>query len=622
VKVVLDVKTILLGSLQLRITLIFLLVSLAPLAVVSVFAVRTADNVIATIVTNQLENVAAEKQGLLQRWIRERKADLEVVAGASPVRTLDAAEIGPYLELVRSQYGVYTRLLVVDAAGKVRFDTQSPSFPPRERSPFAEETGIREALGGRTAMAPVHLEPGGKESVFVIATPIPGEGRNPLGAVRATVSTASILADVLRVSLGRTGESYLVDGEGTFLVHKEPGRILRENISRSESFSQIFGKAGRKPIYTDYRGIAVLGASRPVAGTDWHLVVEQDRDEAFAPSSELTRALCLAIAVTAATAVLISWLLGYYVTAPIRTLSEAARSLAAGHFDEALAGAPTRRHDEIGQLYAAFADMAGRLQEHHDRLKRRVGFTEEELRKVEARLQKTLQAAARSEHLAALGRLSSGVAHEIRTPLTSLKLFLQSCRETLDNSPEDREDFQVAMRQIHRIEATVNHFLQFARPREPVMADLDFRRLIEEALEIVGPRAKQQNVAVSSSIAERLPRAQGDLRQLSECLVNLMVNALEVMPAGGELRVSVSAEGGSGDEGKLAVRIEVADSGPGITAEDRQFLFEPFFTTKTGGSGLGLPIVQNTVQFHGGTVRVDTAPGAGATFSIHLPAVE
>ncbi len=609
-------KTTLLGSLQLRITLIFLLVALAPLAVVSVFAVRTADNVIAAIVTSQLENVAAEKQGLLERWIRERKADLEVVAGASPLGSLDPTRIASYLELVQSQYGVYSRFLVVDASGRVQFDTKSAE----QKNLPAGDAGIHQALRGKTTMSPVHLEPGGNESVFFITTPIQAPSGNPLGAVRATVSTASILADVLRVSLGRTGESYLVDGEGTFLVHQHPHRILRENISRSETFSQIFGTTGRKPVYTDYRGVAVLGASRPVAGTDWHLVVEQDRDEAFAPSAELTRAIYLMIAATAAIAVLISWLLGYYVTAPVRTLSETARSLAAGNFDEALAGAHTRRHDEIGKLYAAFADMAGRLREHRDRLEHRVGLTEEELRKVELRLQKALQAAARSEHLAALGRLASGVAHEIRTPLASLKLFLQSCREALDDSPEDREDFCVAMRQILRIEATVNHFLQFARPREPVMADLDFRRLVDESAEIVGPRAKQQRVAMSCSVAEELPRVEGDLRQLSECLVNLMVNALDVMPEGGALTVSVSPENGSASAAATGVRIDVADTGPGITPEDLQYLFEPFFTTKTGGSGLGLPIVQNTVQLHGGAVRVHTEPGAGATFSIHLPA--
>ena len=464
------------------------------------------------------------------------------------------------------------------------------------------------------------MDPDGRESVFSIATAIPADDGRPLGAVRATVSTASILEGVLRVSLGRTGESYLVDREGTFLVHKEPRRILREDIARSESFSQIFGKAGRKRIYTDYRGIAVLGASRPVAGTDWYLVVEQDRDEAFAPSHRLARAIYLAIALTATLAMVSSWLLGYYVTAPIRSLSESARWLAIGNFDEALQNVHTRRHDEIGLLYAAFSDMAGRLREQHDRLERRVGLTEEELRKTDVKLQRTLQAAARSEHLAALGRLSSGVAHEIRTPLASLKLFLQSYEEDVEDSPEAREDLRIAMRQIHRIEATVNHFLQFARPREPVMACLDFRRLVDEAVEVVLPRAKQQEVRLSCSVAEELPCVEGDLRQLGECLVNLVVNALDAMPDGGELDISVVAEPAQTGAGKSGVRIDVSDTGPGIAAGDVDHLFEPFFTTKAAGSGLGLPIVQNTVQLHGGEVRVCSRPGTGTTFSIVLPA--
>ncbi len=632
-------------NLQLRITLIFLLISLLPLGVLSVFAVRTADAVITNIATNQLENVASEKQELLQRWLSERKADLEVVAGSAAVRSIDPAQIAPYLELVRAQYGVYKEFIVVDRQGKVVFDTNGSSTT----SDWSNSAWYRDAMAGRTAMSEIQLELGGRDSVFHISTAVRGTDAQPQGAVRATVSTASILAGVLRVLLGRTGESYLVNHEGTFLAHKEPRRILHENIAQSESFSRIFsgrmplqgnqtGPAGHgdaaaalattdsplfsKPIYTDYRGIAVLGASRPVAGTDWYLVVEQDRDEAFADSYRLTHNIYLMIGLTAGAAIGASWLLGYWVTAPIRTLSDAARALSAGDFDHAMDNARTGRHDEIGLLYAAFTEMAGQLRQRQAQLQQRVGLTEEELRKTDARLQGTLQAAARSEHLAALGRLSSGVAHEIRTPLTSLKLFLQGYQEEMATSADESEDFQIAMRQILRIETTINHFLQYARPREPVMAELDFGRMVDEALEIVRPRAKQQSVRIERLVAEPLPAVEGDQHQLGECLVNLMVNSLEVMPDGGKLTIAVCGAAAPLEGLKRpGVCIEVSDTGPGIPDDALQQLFEPFFTTKATGSGLGLPIVQNTVQLHGGVIRVRTRLGAGTTFSIYLPAI-
>jgi signal transduction histidine kinase len=265
--------------------------------------------------------------------------------------------------------------------------------------------------------------------------------------------------------------------------------------------------------------------------------------------------------------------------------------------------------------------MAGELYDRHTRLQQRIGITEEELRRSEEKLRETLEVAARSERLASLGRLSSGVAHEIRTPLASLKLFLQSFREEMELAPEQAEDFDVAMRQVRRIESTINHFLNFARPQEPVLAAVDFPRLVEDALLVVRPKANHQEVELVHAIAPDLPEVEGDSRLLGEVLVNLLVNALEVMPHGGRIAIDVSPDGEADGESRACrgVRMDVSDTGPGIRESDLERLFEPFFTTKATGSGLGLAIVRGTVERHGGSVKVRTKPGAGTTFCIRLP---
>jgi signal transduction histidine kinase len=603
------------NKLQFRVTLVFLLVSLVPLGIVSFFSVQTADKVITSIVTNELESVAAEKQELLERWTAERKADLVVVAGSAAVGSMDAAQIAPYVELVQSQYGVYDRFVIAGPDGRIVYDSSGGADIACDA-----ELWYRLAMEGQPYMSDIRLAAGGRGSVFLLSTPIPGSNGRPRGAVCATVNTQAILARVLSVSLGETGECYLVDGTGTFLAHKEPHRILKENIAQSESFTYIFGESRPRPIYTDYRGIAVLGASRPVAATQWYIVVEQDRDEALIGRHQLTRNIYIMIAATVGGAIALSWLLAYYVTAPIRTLSEAAHGLAEGDFDTAMAGARTKRRDEIGALYLAFQHMADQLKDRHSSLETRVGLTEAELRKVEARLMRTLEGAARSERLAALGRLASGVAHEIRTPLTSLKLFLQSVQDEIAVSAEQTEDYRIAMRQVGRIETTIDHFLDFARPQEPVLATVDFQKLVDDAMDVVQPRANQQEVVVSKHVVSDLPRVEGDVRQLSEVLVNLSVNALEAMPNGGRLTISIVPEVPEPGLSEPAwVRLEVADTGPGIQQEDLDRLFEPFFTTKAAGSGLGLAIVAGTVERHRGRVEVDTELGVGTTFSVRLP---
>jgi len=585
-------KTKFLNNLQLKVTAVFLLVSLAPLGTVSIFSVRTANNVIESIVQNQLENVAAEKQALLERWIMERKADMEVLARSTAVKQVNPAEVAPFFELVGDQYGVYRRFII----------------------------RYQRAISGQPYMSEIELAVTGQESVFRLATPIRVPAGRVQGVLCATVSTQAIVASVLRVELGKSGECYLVDKAGTFLAHKDPKRILNENIAQSDSFTHIFDSAKGQPSYEDYRGIQVLGASRSLKGIDWHVVVEQDRDEAFFDSYQLQRKIYVVIALTVAVAVGFSALLAWYVASPIRTLSETARTLARGDFDHAILDARTTRRDEIGALYAAFEHMADQLKDRHATLETRVGLTEVELQKVEAELKGTLEAAARSERLAALGRLAAGLAHEIRTPLTSLKLFLQSVQEDITVSPEQSEDYRIAMRQVARIEKTISHFLDFARPQEPALADLDFVLLVEDVLEVIRPRANKQEIEIHKCIATELPKVQGDTRQMGEVLVNLLVNALDAMPEGGRLTISIAEEAAQpGSIGPTWARMDVSDTGPGIPEEDLARLFEPFFTTKAAGSGLGLAIIKGTIERHSGTVHVDTQLGAGTTFSVRLP---
>jgi len=364
------------NNLQLKVTFVFLLVSLIPLGTVSIFSVRV-------------------------------------------------------------QYGVYRRLIIADADGKIVYDSSgSPA------ASCAGEPWYRRAIGGQEYMSEIELGADGRESVFRLATPIRHADGRPRGVLCATASTQAVLRQILRVQLGETGECYLVDKSGTFLAHKDPKRILNENIARSGSFLHIFDTTKGRPVYTD---IAI--------------------------------------------------------------------------------------------------------------------------------------------------------------------------------SPEQSEDYQVAMRQVARIEKTIDHFLDFARPQQPVFTELDFVQLVDDVLEVIRPRANQQEVEIQEFVAAELPKVERDVRQLGEVLVNLLVNALDAMPDGGRLTISVAAEAAEpGSTAPAWVRIAVTDSGPGIQQKDLEHLLAPFFTTKAAGSGLGLAIVKGTLERHAGSVRVETQPGAGTTFSVRLPA--
>ncbi len=605
-------KKLFLTNLQIKVMLLFVVLALAPLGIMGAFAIKTAEELILGMVKNQIEHVAVDKAALLERWISERKADLEVVAGSSILRSLEREQTAPYLDLVRDKYKVYSEFIVVSRDGSIVYDRSQKESLPHMKKWF------QESLAGKSYMSDIDFAPEQKESFFLISTPLFDASGAVKGAVCAKVGTNIILSMVLRLSLGETGECYLVNREGTFLAHKDPNRILKENIAQSESFKNIFSAGKHRITYIDYRGIEVIGASARVGGTDWALVTEQDKDEAFRGATRLKGYIFLVAGLSACGALLLAWLLSHYVVNPIRKLSLAANCLARGEFEKA--DFNVNRADEIGLLSNAFADMARQLQDRQQKLEQRMVLKESELEETGVKLKETQQAAARSQQLASLGRLASGVAHEIRTPLTSLKLFLESVESEIAISPDYDEDFQVAMNQIKRMEATINRFLDFARPQDPIFSLIEVRELIEESLLVIGPKARKQETIIQKSICSPLPKIKGDRKQLGETLLNLMVNALEAVAIRGKLIISADlTELQTADGLRKCIRINVGDTGPGIMEENVPRLFDPFFTTKATGAGLGLSIVYSTIQRHGGAVMVQSIVGEGTTFSLLIP---
>jgi two-component system, NtrC family, sensor kinase len=220
-----------------------------------------------------------------------------------------------------------------------------------------------------------------EESTFHIAAQILDDEDNIKGMVYGTVGTSKIIYFILNVSLGETGECYLVDKEGTFLAHKEPRRILKENISQSDSFKNIFGQRDRYKTYLDYRGIEVLGTFQKVEGTDWYIVVEQDRDEAFHSFDALKRYIYLTVLLCIGSAFMLTWVISYHIVSPIRALSQSADILANSEFEKVVVN--INREDEIGMLSRAFENMAVKLQERQNHLEQKVDLKEARLKETD-----------------------------------------------------------------------------------------------------------------------------------------------------------------------------------------------------------------------------------------------
>lgn len=234
------------------------------------------------------------------------------------------------------------------------------------------------------------------------------------------------------------------------------------------------------------------------------------------------------------------------------------------------------------------------------------------------RLRETERNALRAEQLAWVGQMAAGIAHEIRNPLMAIKLLVQAAAERPDGPALRPRDFQVLEEEIARLEQIVAGFLDFARPPRPEPRPVDVAEFADQAVEAVRPRAELQNVSLSVEPADGPVVANADPNQLRQVMLNLLINALDAQPRGGEVRVSVRLERRPAGESLLL--LTVADAGPGVAPGVADRIFEPFVSTKESGLGLGLSICRRIAESHGGTLTAADRPGGGAVFTLRLPA--
>lgn len=240
------------------------------------------------------------------------------------------------------------------------------------------------------------------------------------------------------------------------------------------------------------------------------------------------------------------------------------------------------------------------------------------------RLQETQREALRRERLAAVGQLAAGMAHELRNPLTSMRILVQAASEQPDGAGLTGQDLAVLEEEIARLEHTIQTFLDFARPPLPEKRQIDVRHWIDQTLRLVSTRAGQQGVTIHWNVPQQPLWIDGDPIQLRQVILNLLLNALDAVPQGGAITIEAvhepaSAESAAHRDGAPRLVLRVSDTGPGLPPELGERIFEPFVSTKETGLGLGLSICRGIVESHGGQIEAVNGSHGGAVFKICLP---
>jgi nitrogen fixation/metabolism regulation signal transduction histidine kinase len=287
-------------------------------------------------------------------------------------------------------------------------------------------------------------------------------------------------------------------------------------------------------------------------------------------------------------AVLVSLWTTARITRPVEALATGARAVAAGDWN---AQVDVRSGDEIGALAAAFNRMTRQLLEQRDRL-------------------------VQAERVAAWRELARRLAHELKNPLFPLQITVENLQRAHASHPEQfdevfRESTATLLAELGKLRGIIGRFSDFARMPRPQLEIVDLNELVRESLKLFEAQMQAAGVTLRLDLAADVRAIRADPSQLGRVLQNLALNAIDAMPTGGTLTVRTASQDGG-------VRLEIGDTGQGLTEEECARLFTPYYTTKTHGTGLGLAIVQSVVSDHGGKIAVRGEPGRGTTFMIDL----
>jgi PAS domain S-box-containing protein len=236
----------------------------------------------------------------------------------------------------------------------------------------------------------------------------------------------------------------------------------------------------------------------------------------------------------------------------------------------------------------------------------------------------------RSERLASVGQLAAGVAHEVNNPLAGIlvyiKLLLKRYEQKKLQAEETKKQLEKIGKETERCSRIIKNLLDFSRQTEVKLRPVNINKVIEATFSIIGHQISLENVKTEMELNTSLPSILVDFDQIQQALMNIMLNAAQAMPNGGDLKISTSVAkrvkiGGSIRD---AIRIDISDTGIGIPKEDLDKLFTPFFTTKEKGKGvgLGLSVVHGIIERHHGKIEIKSDPGAGTTFSIYLGIID
>ena len=472
-------------------------------------------------------------------------------------------------------------------------------------------------VDGKSADSATFIRDGLERTVPTSATPVgplQSEKSNIFYRVLSPVLSAATPADTAgyavvykRISSANGAQliGRLIGSEASMLMGNADGRMWTD-LSRVVHGPTPYRAQKNILIYNGPDGSKQIGAATKIGRTPWVLWVGLPFNVAMAPANDFLRDMIIAAILLALVGGFGALLITRRIAQPLREITLAAQS---GDYSRRV---KTNRHDELGILAKTFNGMAMQVQSAREELELRVKDRTGELQAALGELHSAQESLVRREKLAILGQLAGGVGHELRNPLGVMTNALYYLGMVLkDATPDVKEYLGILRTQIGLSEKIVGDLLDFARLKPPTRETVAVERIVKEQLERLGP---VENVDVKHDFPADLPPVKVDRIQIGQVVLNLLTNALQAMEGKAGTLTLRARYNGNG-----SVKLDVIDTGVGMTREQLDKMFEPLYTTKARGIGLGLAVSRNLAEANGGGISAASEPGKGSTVSVELP---
>jgi len=581
-------------SLRAKLIALFALLGVVPIVALGIFTYIRSMQAVEDLVAARTLGIAQRAADEIRRRYALRQSDLLLLAENAETQRLFRTRAGGDVDQVQAAFGAADNYL------QQAWQAVGSSYRWAE---FRDTSGtVVYTLGAprsQSAFSDQGTEVDRRDVVIAMQAVRELDSGHLWGSLTAALHLRTLLPDdALSVAFGQAGYSTVVDrSTGQVLYHprrtyfRQPiSMLLGPNGWSVDETAFAEGEGRFEHIEEAVRHVASFTS---LTEPPWTIIASASVDE-FAPPFARTRFINLLLVLTVAGVISVAFLLTMRrLTHSLGVLTAAADEVAQGNFQPSL---PEPRGDEVGRLSAAF------------------GLMVHEVRDMVQRIQE-------SRHLAALGQFASQLSHEIRNPLTSIKLNLQRLKRDVDGSripTEYAAPIDICLREVQRLDRVAGGVLSIARTQSRERVSCSVHAALDEALQALRPQIEEQAITVQSEFTAQEDTILGGAEQLKGVFLNLFLNALDAMPDGGTLEVRTEL---TDEAARSTILVWVIDTGLGVSPAVRDKVFEPFVSTKEEGTGFGLALAQQAVEEHGGVLRLeDTIEGKdGAVFVVELP---